>query len=269
MTQEKPTKTTLNDPLLTPAEPEQTLINGDCLEEMKAIPDSSVDMILCDLPYGTTANKWDSIIDFSELWNQYNRIIERHGAIVLFSSGRFTNKLINSQPDIYRYKWVWVKTKKGNFANANNRPMTGYEEITVFSRGVTANVKNTDLKMKYHPQGVIEVNKPVRHSDSAFGTMIGKSKGNKRVTVQRYKNYPCDVLFFNSVPKPIHQAQKPVALLEYLVKTYTDEGDLVLDNCMGSGSTGVACVNTNRNFIGIELDKKYFDIAEKRIKDRQ
>ena len=251
------------------SDPEQILINGDCLEEMKAIPDNSVDMILCDLPYGTTASKWDSIIDFSELWNQYNRIIERHGAIVLFSSGQFTNKLINSQPDIYRYKWIWVKTKKGNFVNANNRPMTRYEEISVFSKGITANTKNTDLKMNYYPQGLIEVNKKVKHGESKFGTMAGKRKGQKRETVQRYTNYPCDVLFFDSVPHPVHPTQKPTELLEYLVKTYTDEGDFVLDNCMGSGSTGVACINTNRNFIGIEMDKKYFDIAEKRIKEVQ
>lgn len=245
---------------------ESILINGDCLEEMKKIPDCSVDMILCDLPYGTTASKWDSIIDFSELWNQYNRIIERHGAIVLFSSGRFTNKLINSQPDIYRYKWVWIKTKRGNFVNCNNRPMTGYEEISVFSKGITANTKNSDLKMKYHPQGLVELNKAVRHGDSKFGTMAGKRKSHKSVTVQRYKNYPCDVLFFNSVPNPVHPTQKPTDLLEYLIKTYTDEGNIVLDNCMGSGSTGVACVNTKRNFIGIEKDERYFDIAETRIK---
>lgn len=243
------------------------LKQGDCLELMKAIPDGSVDMILCDLPYGTTASSWDKIISAAKLWEQYNRIIKSKGAIVLFASGQFTNKLINSQNDIYRYKWIWEKNRRGNFVNANNRPMTSYEEICVFSKGITANTKNTDLKMNYYPQGLVEINKTKRHGDTQFGTMAGKRPSHKKVTVQKYTNYPSDVLKFDCVSKPEHPTQKPLELLEYLIRTYTNEGEVVLDNCMGSGSTGVAAVNLNRDFIGYELDQDYFDIATKRINE--
>ena len=241
------------------------LQQGDCLELMKDIPDGSVDMILCDLPYGTTASAWDKVIQSDKLWKQYRRIIKSRGAIVLFASGQFTNKLINSQNDIYRYKWIWEKNRSGNFVNANNRPMTRYEEICVFSKGVTANTKNTDLKMNYYPQGLVEINKMKKHGDTKFGTMAGKRPSHKKVTVQKYTNYPNDVLKFDCVSKPEHPTQKPLGLLEYLIKTYTRDGETVLDNTMGSGSTGVACVNTGRNFIGIELEEKYFDIAKERI----
>ena len=166
---------------------------------------------------------------------------------------------------MYRYKWVWVKTRKGNFVNANNRPLTSYEEICVFSKGITANTKNASLKMKYNPQGLVEVNRAVKHGESQFGTMAGKRPSHKRETVQRYTNYPCDVLSFDSVGKPQHPTQKPVDLLEYLIRTYTDVGDIVLDNCMGSGSTGVACKNTGRRFIGIEMDPDYYRAATDRI----
>ena len=245
------------------------LQQGDCLELMKGIPDGSVDMILCDLPYGTTASSWDKIINFQKLWTQYNRIIKLQGAIVLFSSGQFTNKLINSQNDKYRYKWIWVKNRPGNFVNANNRPMTRYEEICVFSDGITANTKHLERKMVYNPQGLVEINKVMKHSKNQFGTMAGKRLGQKKVTVQKFTNYPNDVLSFDAETNPQHPTQKPVALLEYLIKTYTNENEVVLDNCMGSGSTGVACVNTNRNFIGIELEPKYFEIAKKRIEESE
>ena len=242
------------------------LQQGDCLELMKDIPDGSVDMILCDLPYGITASAWDKVIQSDKLWKQYRRIIKPRGAIVLFASGRFTNKLINSQNDIYRYKWIWVKNHSGNFVNANNRPMTRYEEICVFSDGITANTKYSERKMPYNPQGLIEINKVKKHGDTQFGTMAGKRPGQKKITVQKFTNYPNDVLSFDVETKPQHPTQKPVALLEYLIKTYTCKGETVLDNCMGSGSTGVACVNTSRNFIGMELDPKYFEIAKNRIK---
>lgn len=242
------------------------LLQGDCLELMKGIPDESIDMVLCDLPYGTTANKWDKILPAKILWGQYLIIIKPKGAIVLFASGQFTNKLINSQNDIYRYKWVWEKNRRGNFVNAKNRPMTSYEEICVFSKGITANTKNTDLKMNYYPQGLIEIKKIKKHGDTQFGTMAGKRPSHKKVTVQKYTNYPSDILKFDCVSKPEHPTQKPLELLEYLIRTYTRENETVLDNTMGSGSTGVACVNTNRNFIGMELDEGYFKIAKERIK---
>lgn len=242
------------------------LCNGDCLELMKSIPDKSVDMILCDLPYGTTASDWDKIIDFKELWKQYERIIKNDGAIALFGSGSFTYKLIESNEKLYKYKWIWFKSKKGNFVNAKNRPMTSYEEIMMFSKGNTAN--GSKIKMRYFPQGLVE-KRTVRtdKSGTRFGTMAGKRPSHKETIVSEYTNYPFDVLQFDSEGKPIHPTQKPVALLEYLIKTYTNESETVLDNCMGSGSTGVACVNTNRNFIGIELDKDYFSIAKERIKN--
>lgn len=237
---------------------------GDCLKLMKEIPDKSIDMILCDLPYGTTASEWDKIIDFKELWKEYERVIKDDGAIALFGSGSFTYKLIESNEKLYKYKWIWFKSKRGNFVNAKNRPMTSYEEIMMFSKGNTAN--GSKIKMRYFPQGLIE-KRTVRtdKSGTRFGTMIGKRPSHKETVISEYTNYPFDVLQFDSVSKPQHPTQKPVALLEYLIKTYTNEGDVVLDNCMGSGSTCVAAVNTNRHYIGFELDEKYFDIACQRL----
>lgn len=241
------------------------LLNGDCLELMKDIPDKSVDMILCDLPYGTTANKWDKIIDSEKLWKEYERIITNKGAIALFSSGQFTNKLINSNENLYRYKWLWLKNKKRNFVNAKNRPMTQYEEICIFSKGITANTKHTERKMNYFPQGLTEINLKIKNRDSKFGTVVGKRPSHKKETVRTHTGYPSELLYYDCVNKPLHPTQKPVDLLEYLIKTYTKEGMTVLDNCMGSGSTGVACKKLNRNFIGMELDEGYFKVAEERI----
>ena len=241
------------------------LRQGDCLELMKDIPDESVDLILCDLPYGTTANAWDNVIHSEIMWQHYCRIIKEKSAIVLFASGLFTNKLINSNDKLYRYKWIWFKTKRGNFVNAKNRPMTAYEEICVFSKGVTANGCNN--KMKYYPQGLLPIHKVNKDGGSRFGTMAGKRPSHKEITIQEWTNYPIDVLQFESVGKPIHPTEKPNNLLEYLIKTYTNEGETVLDNCMGSGSTGVACKNLNRNFIGIELSEEYYNIAVRRINE--
>ena len=241
-----------------------TLYNGDCLEVMKGIADKSINLILCDLPYGTTDSRWDNILDFQKLWYEYERIAKNDAAIVLFASGRFTNKLINSNESLYRYKWIWCKTKRGNFVNANNRPLTAYEEICVFSKGVTAN--GSKNKMCYYPQGIKKVHILQKDkSGTRFGSMCGKRPGHKQITVQEWENYPCDVLNFKSVADPEHPTQKPVALIEYLIKTYSQENDTILDNCMGSGTTGVACINTKRNFIGIEIDKTYFILAQKRI----
>ena len=245
---------------------EVNLMQGDCLELMKQIPDGSIDMILCDLPYGTTASAWDKIINFAELWKHYERVIKDTGAIVLFGSGQFTYKLIASNENLYKYKWIWFKSKRGNFVNAKNRPMTAYEEIMVFSKGSTAN--GSKIKMQYYPQGLI-AKRTVRHDKNGtrFGTMAGKRPSHKETTVSEYTNYPFDVLQFCSVSKPQHPTQKPVGLLEYMIKTYTNPSEVVLDNCMGSGSTGVACINTGRQFIGMELDEGYFEIAQKRIED--
>ena len=243
------------------------LYNGDCLEVMRQIPDKSCDLIITDLPYQTTANSWDTLIDFKELWAQYERIIKDDRAIVLFGSGSFTYKLISSNDDLYRYKWIWYKTKRGNFVNANNRPMTAYEEIMVFSKAATAN--GSKNKMLYNPQGLIP-KKTVRHDNGTrFGTMAGKRPSHQETTISEYTNYPCDVLEFASETSPVHPTQKPIPLIEYLIRTYSNEGDLVLDNCMGSGTTALACIRANRHFIGFELDKKYFDISMQRIKQEQ
>lgn len=222
---------------------------GDCLEIMKNIPNKSIDCIICDLPYGTTWQKWDNIISFDEIWKHYNRIIRDNGAIVLFASQPFTTKLIDSNIKNFKYVWYWIKNIKGNYLNAKRQPLRQVEEIAVFN------------KHNYFPQGLKEFNK------------MGRSGGGARITLQNYKNewfqentnYPSNILYYDLDKDKFHPTQKPVGLLEYLIKTYTNEGEVVLDNCMGSGSTGVACLNTNRKFIGIELEEKYFNISINRI----
>ena len=237
------------------------LINGDCLEEMKNISDKSIDMILCDLPYGTTKNKWDCIIPFDKLWEQYNRVIKDNGAIVLFGNGIFTAELIISNKKMWRYNLVWDKVLPSGFLNAKKMPMRNHEDVCVFYKKLPT----------YNPQMWIG------EECHSRGNVIGKSQKDfsrntnygdfSAVETEGNLKYPKSILTF-SKPHPsisIHPTQKPVELLEWLIKTYTNEGETVLDNCMGSGSTGVACVNTNRKFIGIELDKDYFIIAKDRI----
>ena len=234
------------------------LWHGDCLELMKNIPDGSVDMILCDLPYGTTNNKWDSVIPFSDLWNNYERIIKYNGCIALFSQMPFSAMLVMSNPKLFRYEWIWNKTLAQGFLNANKMPLRSHENILIFYKKLPT----------YNPQKTkgMPYNKGIRKANctSNYGN-IGENNGIN-ATGERF---PVDVLNFSNAnhKNQKHPTQKPVALLEYLIKTYTNEGETVLDNCMGSGSTGVACVNTNRNFIGIELDEGYFNIAKKRIEE--
>ena len=225
---------------------------------MKNIPDKSVDMILCDLPYGTTDCSWDTIIPLDKLWEQYERITKDSSAIVLTASGQFVNKLIQSKITLYKYKWIWVKTRVGNFVNAKNKPMTNFEEVLVFSKGNTAN--GSKLKINYYPQGITECGiKQVKKNSR--GNTIGQRINQIGKEYMSYTNYPKDVLFFDSDATRLHPTQKPVALFEYLIKTYTNEGEIVLDNCIGSGTTAIAAINTNRQFIGIEKEEKYFDIA--------
>lgn len=226
------------------------LLMGDCLELMRNIPDGSVDMILCDLPYGTTQNKWDSVITFADLWREYERVGK--GAIVLNAAQPFTSALVMSKPDWFRYTWVWEKSAATGHLNAKRMPMKLHEDIVVFSKASPS----------YIPQGLIPFNKLNRRGSN--GTNFGKS-GNENF--QEFTNYPRSILRFANDPKPVHPTQKPVALMEYLIRTYTNEGETVLDNTMGSGTTGVACMNTGRRFIGIERDAKYFEIAKQRIQD--
>jgi len=252
--------------------PKIEMIQGDCLIAMKDIPDGSIDMILCDLPYGTTRLKWDSPIDIKALFVEYERVIKRHGAIVLFGNQPFTSNLIMTQHNLYKYSWMWVKPFPTGFLNANYRPMLSFEDIAVFSKsGAGAGSKGNN--MQYYPQGLIAVNKPKKNKKGARGQHIHSTVNcgvenvlnSEKEYLQKFTGYPNNILEYDRDSPQLHPTQKPVALLEYLIKTYTLEGETVLDNCMGSGSTGVACKNLNRNFIGIELDQTYYDIAKERI----
>lgn len=312
------------------------LMHGDCLELMKEIPDGSVDMILCDLPYGTTACKWDSVIPFSELWSSYRRIIKTNGAIVLTASQPFTSALVMSNPSMFRYSWVWEKEQGVNFLTAKKNPMKVHEDICVFyldeaevkgrsekfielrnyfknekeklglsyheikkilgnnmgshyfTNGVQwtlpteANYKklqstggfrrewkemkciydkiSEDCKIPYNPQ--MTIGTPYISGQGNSGEVTGNVI--KKQTKNDGHRYPRSIQRFNR-ETGLHPTQKPVALMEYLIKTYSNEGETVLDNCMGSGTTGVACKNLNRKFIGIEKDDKYFKIAQDRI----
>ena len=299
---------------------------GDCLELMKEIPDGSVDMILTDLPYNLTDCAWDkSTIDLDDLWIQFKRILKPYCSAVLFASGKFTHKLIASNLDWFKYKWIWVKNAPTMFVHAKNAPMRRYEEIVVFSDGVINHASVSKRRMKYNPQGLIdcamvkseagkdkpsqlragsrgeEWNGRLRHTDEGQGGewwQRGKIKSNghhntygdrpshpyiktgKNATptqihnphpenfyIQEKTGYPSDVLYYDAEPstKKFHPTQKPVPLLEYLIKTYTNEGETVLDATMGSGSTGVACMNTGRRFIGYEKEENFYEIAQRRI----
>jgi len=236
------------------------LIQGDCLELMKDIPDGSVDMILADLPYGTTACKWDTIIPFEPLWEQYNRVIKDNGAIVLFGSEPFSSRLRMSNIKNFKYDWIWLKSLGANPLLCKKQPMKYHEIISVFYK----------KQPTYNPQmtkGKKRNKKPCtwgNKKDEIYGGCLSDFNGVDNVNDVYY---PRSYQYFSNAnqKEKRHPTQKPVALLEYLIKTYTNEGDLVLDNCMGSGTTGVACKNLNRNFIGMELDQDYFEIAKKRI----
>ncbi|AUR81467.1 DNA methylase, partial [Vibrio phage 1.007.O._10N.261.55.F9] len=236
------------------------LMKGDCLERMKEIESGSVDMILTDPPYGTTACKWDSIIPLELMWDQLKRIIKPNGAIVMTASQPFTTALIASNMKMFKYCWVWEKSRPTDFPNANNKPMKKHEDILVFSAGTTAN--GSHRKMLYNPQGLVRRDQKVKRTSRGFQ---GERPKQTDEYVSKYTNYPNTIIPISSEGKTVHPTQKPVALMEYLIKTYTNEGETVLDFTMGSGSTGVAANNLNRSFIGIELDQGYFEVAKERI----
>lgn len=241
---------------------------GDCLELMKDIPDKSVALVLCDLPYGTTDCKWDTVIPFDSLWQQYNRIIKDNGVIILHGSEPFSTLLRYSNLKMYKYDWIWKKNTVTGFQHAKNMPLKDYETISVFSKGSMGHFSILgERRMPYNPQGLMPCKKIYKGTRNDGG-IIGTRPSHKAVVQQEFTNYPRMILEFTN-EKGLHPTQKPVALLEYLVKTYTNPGEVVLDNCMGSGSTGVACVNTGRSFIGMELDEGYFEIAKKRIQEAQ
>ena len=233
------------------------LIHGDCLEVMPTLTDKSIDMILCDLPYGTTACKWDTIIPFEPLWKQYKRIIKDNGAIVLFGGQPFASALVMSNVKMFKYGWIWAKSKATGHLNAKIQPLRVSENICVFYNKQC--VYNPQMvKGKNHHRG--------QKAQSKQTEVYGKFHFNLYYSDEYY---PKDIQFINSQERAIHPTQKPVALMLYLIKTYTNKGETVLDNCMGSGTTGVACVQLGRNFIGIELDKGYFDMASRRINEAQ
>ena len=233
------------------------LYNQDCLIGMKALPDKSIDMVLCDLPYGTTTCKWDVVIPFEPLWEQYNRIIKDNGAIVLFGSEPFSSYLRMSNIKNYKYDWVWNKKQSGNPLLAKKQPMKSHENICVFYK----------KQATYNPK--METRGKIRNKGTKQQLNSGNFLRSGEMDTRSFNNiyYPKTIIEISNANKrgKSHPTQKPVALFEYLIKTYTNENETVLDNCMGSGTTAIACINLNRNFIGFELSKEYCDIAQKRI----
>ncbi len=230
-----------------------SLWGGDCLSLMGNLPDKSIDLVLCDLPYSSTRNTWDCLIPFDELWVHYKRIIKDNGAIILFCDGMFTAKLLLSNPKMWRYNLVWDKQRGCDFLNANVKPLKCHEDIAVFYKK-----KPTYNKQFWYSEPY------KRTKNSSLSTNYGFRNEAFSESEDGRRN-PLSILSFPRDSSRLHPTQKPIALLEWLIKTYSNEGDLVLDNCCGSGSTGVACINTNRRFLGIELDKEYLRIAEERL----
>lgn len=260
------------------------LYQGDCLEKMKNIKDGTVDLILADLPYGTTDRKgkkgsrifaWDSVIPLEQLWAEYRRILKPLGVVVLTADQPFSSQLVMSNPEWFKYEWVWVKDRTTGFFTANHRPMKCTEDILVFSAGGAA-AASKGHNMAYNPQGLIEKKVKKKNNANRLGKILGnvefigknnKSLGNSEYE-QQWTNYPKEILEFGLDKNTVHPTQKPVALMEYLIRTYSNDKDLVLDNTMGSGTTGIAAINTNRSFIGIERETEYFNIARDRIESK-
>lgn len=246
------------------------LKKGDCLKRMKEIESGSVDMVLADVPYGTTACKWDSIIPLEPMWGQLKRIIKPSGAIVMTATQPFTSVLVCSNLAMFKYDWVWNKSRKTDFVRAKLKPMGGHESVLVFSDGAVAN--GAKRMMRYYPQGLMRVDKVAKNGGGGEG-FLGRNSSNlgpnnklhQPTYVQEFTGYPSTQLNIQSENNTVHPTQKPVALMEYLIKTYTNEGETVLDFTMGSGSTGVAARNLGRKFIGIEMDDHYFEVARGRI----
>jgi site-specific DNA-methyltransferase (adenine-specific) len=239
---------------------------GDCLQVMETLAPASVDLILCDLPYGTTACKWDSVIPFDALWTQYRRIAKPNAAIVLTASQPFTTALIASNMEMFKYCLVWEKTRATGHVHAKNKPMKKHEDVCVFSGAPMGHASLLGVRrMTYNPQGLRRKEAPTIRKKGGSSDAVQGARPSDRDVLQEFDGYPHSILSVASESRTVHPTQKPVALMEYLIRTYTNEGDTVLDNCMGSGTTGVACANTGRKFIGIERDPGYFDIARKRI----
>ena len=237
------------------------LIHGDCLEEMKNIPDGSVDMVLTDPPYGTTACKWDSVIPLEPMWEQLKRAIKPNGAIVMTASQPFTTILISSNMKMFKYEWIWEKNRGSNFATVKYQPMKEHENVLVFCDGKTT---YNQIKQERAEGGKSRANYKISASNTGKRDTYSSMKGVDSGFINKNLRCPRSIQKFNT-EVGLHPTQKPVALMEYLIKTYTNEGETVLDFTMGSGTTGAACKNLNRDFIGIELDEKYFNTAKERI----
>lgn len=237
------------------------LFHGDCLEIMKELKDNSIDLILTDLPYGTTRCKWDSIIPLENLWEQYQRLLKNPGAVVLTSSQPFTSVLVMSNPNWFKHEWIWIKNRGSNFANTVREPMKEHESVLVFSPGKWIYNKQMQERSGGGKSRVNYKFKFNTHTDNygSFQGLENRELPNLRVP-SSWQKFNCEV--------GLHPTQKPVTLFEYLIKTYSNEGDTILDSCMGSGTTGVACANLNRKFIGIEKEEKYFKVTQDRLKEK-
>ena len=229
------------------------LIHGDCLKEMKKIPDKSIDLVLTDPPYGTTQNKWDSVINLPAMWSQLNRIIKDDGAVVMTAAQPFSSVLVSSNLLNFKYEWIWVKDNGTGFLNAKKQPLRNNESVLVFY----------NKQATYYPQ--MRIGEPYIAKSNANANKGNYGKFKNNITISNGERYPLTVISFTRDKNKVHPTQKPVALMEYLIKTYTNENETVLDFTMGSGTTGVACKNLKRNFVGIELDETYYNIAKKRI----
>lgn len=238
-------------------------LHGDCLDLMAGLPDASVDMILCDLPYGTTACAWDTIIPFEPLWSQYWRVAKPNAAIVLTASQPFTTALISSALPNFKYCWVWEKSRPTGHVHAKNKPMKKHEDVLVFSKGTTVHVSQSVNRMVYNPQGLSKLQTPAkrkpRHSDAVMAR-----RPSHRETISEITGFPNSIL---SIPSEtgFHPTQKPVALFEYLIRTYTNHGALVLDNCAGSGTTAIAAEQSGRRWVCMEKDPEYWAKAVARV----
>ncbi len=241
------------------------LWQGDCLELLPKVQDRSVDMVLCDLPYGTTSCKWDKKIDIVRLWEQYLRVIKPNGAIILTASQPFTTELINSNPKLFKYEWIWVKNTCTGFQMSKTQPLKKHENVLVFSEGKMSSSKaGFSKRMLYYPQGLVRIDKKVSKRASKEDCIIHIKRSSSHI--QEFTNYPMSVLHFKK-ENGLHPTQKPVPLFEYLIQTYSTPGGVVLDNCSGSGTTGIACLNTNRRFILMEQDSAYVERTVKRIRE--
>lgn len=251
------------------------IYNMDCLEGMKQIPDGTIDAIICDLPYGTTDCSWDSVIPLEPLWEQYRRVLKHQGSVLLFGSEPFSTMLRMSNLKWYKYDWIWQKNVPTGFQHAKNMPLKDFEIISVFS---AAGMGHANLlgknRMIYNPQGLTPCH-IVKNGKTSFNNTVGQRPSHKDIVVRELENYPRMILRYDSQSGEgannvrIHPTQKPVDLLRYLVLTYTNEGDTVLDNCMGSGTTAVACIKEKRHFIGFEKDKTYWEKSVKRVRNEQ